>query len=609
VPKTDEMFGRWSSRISDGEEMLKDRVALWDKYLSYYRMDLPEHEVPEGDNVFTNHLFGLSRIILPSVYFKNPEITVVPRGRTPSEYAKIHEALLQYEIEEIGMEREIRNTVMDCLFCGLGVIKLGYAPKLDNLRHKVRDPFEVDAEDLLSLYREETGEVSQDVLNTLPFVLRVDPRFLLLDPLATSLSDSRYVIHTIPKVVEDLKKDSRYSRELTSGIQATHSLHTLLSGEGLSYDYSGSDRFINPDDELVLLYEIWDKENQEYLVIDSHTYLEGSPRFLVKKPWPYDLDDFPFELLDFNPDPSSPYGVPDAMTWYSLARAMNFIDSMHYNHIKRFQRKYAVKKGVLDEGRYDDLTTARDGAIFEIAGDPGKDILPLRDAPISTDIYNLRSILKDSVSFISGVTEQRRGESEQRARTATEASILEQQARIRDNDRLYRVSMFTQNILRKLNILNREFLDAEDVAVFTADPEVLDMWQTQSREILNAEVDVTIHVGSSGFKSREVQVKQYLDFLNIVSGVQETDPNTGVPVNMVDLRALTMRIAEAMGIPDYKALFAERSVPPMDPDTMAAMSGGGGGGMNPLNNGTPSLGSQLSRVQHGNLAPNPTMGD
>jgi hypothetical protein len=609
-----ELFGRWSARISDGIDLLEPRQKLWDKYLRYYRMDLTQEEMigSEEDNVFTNYMFGLSRIILPSIYFTNPRINVLPKGRTPSDVAHINEQLLQYQMEELGMETEFRRCIFDALMTGLGVIKVGFAPKMESLQSRRKDPFDIDRDEVLDMMREELGEAGvtdSRVTSTMPFLLQIDSRFMLFDPLANCLDNSRYVIQTIPRVVDDVRKDRKYARDVAAGVQATSSLKKLMSEEGIGYDFTGDSAYTNIDDELVMIYEIWDRENQEYLVMDSYNFTQNTGKLLSKKPWPYELTDFPFEVLTFNPDPSSIYGVPDAATWFNLSEALNLVDTMQYNHIKRFQRKYLLRKGMLDEGRMDDLLSPRDGAIVEINGDPEHDLVPLRDAPVTPDMYGLREILKDNLSMLSGATGQRRGESE-RARTATEASIIEQQARIRESDRLYQVSMVVRDALRKFHQLNREFLSSSDVAEFTQDPDAMAMWSSQSGAILNAEVDVSIHIGSSAFKSKEVQVKQYIDYLNIVSKIQETDPNTGLPVNVVDLRLLAKRIAEAMDIPDFKEFFETRSVPPIDPNSLMPQMPGGNGGANPLQSGTPSLGSQLSRVQNLGVRrtpPNPTM--
>lgn len=613
-----ERYGDWATKIRERETAMQPRWNDWQKYLKLYRMDFSESDLPPEDSVWLNYLFALCRVILPSIYFRNPDVLVSPRGITRQEYAAMKERLLKYQIGEIGFEREMRRVIFDCLITGTGVLKLGFGPALrkperarssiEAVNNLMEDFFERGNDIYGPPTETEKGtedSFDQRISSDNPFAIRLSPVYFLCDPLATTLDDARWVCHRVLRPLDEIQSSKRYPKNLTAGIQATHLLQNQVAMNQVNAPLPGprSLSLAQSFNNLVMLYEIWDREKDKLLVLDSWHMNNGGGSFLRSEDNPYAIDGFPFEILVFNPDPDEPFGVSDAMTWYNPTRALNMIDTMQYSHIKRFLRKYIAKKGTLIEGAEAKLTSPVDGAIVEVNGEPDNAIRPLVDAPITGDLYSLRDVLQGRLNFISGVTEQKRGVVE-RAKTATEASIMDEQSRIRESDRLYVVSMFVEKVLRKLLQLDEQFLDASYVA-FVTGPEALMMWQNEAPQILRAEVDVKIRVGSSAFISREIRAKQLLDFLNLTSGLSEVNPLTGQPQPIINVREVIRRVAEALEIEDYKSLLATGQQPPLVPPPGPSSPSPQAPAMR---TGAPNVGNELSMVQNvgARQAPNPT---
>jgi hypothetical protein len=595
-------------------------------------MDVAEVQSKEDDSVWVNYHFGFSRVILPSIYYKNPEVLVSPRKTTPLPWALMLEDLINYQLEEIDFEREMRKIILDALFAGYGVMKFGYAPALTK-KKRLPDVTKVDGMDVESILSDifstipgEMGEEkeidfdpNQNVTGYNPFALRVSPKHFRIDPHATCLEDARWVAHIILKTVEEVKNSKLYSKGLTKGIEGTTRLEDDKAINEDSSNFDAYSSYQNPrgktDQNLVILYEIWDRETNKMMVLDSHNMASGSKKFLREEDWPYEIDGFPFELLVFNPDPDYPFGVSDAMVWNNPASAVNLINTMQYNHAKRALRKYLMEKGSMDEEEITKLIDPIDMAIAQTNGPPDGKIIPLQDASLSPDIYALGDKMRTELTFLTGVTEQRKGGGDS-AKTATEASIIEGQARIRDSDRLYLVSKFVERSSKKIIQLDRQFLGPEDVAFVTGE-EALYLWQQSSGEILRAEVDLKVRIGSSAFVSREVRTKQLIDFMNVSAGL--VDPFTGMPV--VNVRELVRRVAESLEIDDFESLLAVPMMPGMMPGMGPGLDsplapvppGAQGPAQAPnLRNGTPNLGAMLSGVQNLGVRrtpPNPTNGD
>lgn len=622
----EERYQKWIDRIKEREAFLKAKIQDWNYYMRLYRMALSSAEKLEasgsgGDSVWLNYHFALSRIILPSVYFRNPDVLVSPLRNTPLTYCVLLEKLINKQLTDIDFDLEMRKVIFDVLFCGIGIMKFGYAPALRGTNAKTtQDEF---ADTAMTLFEEDLWEnpkgitsktdiveIDQRIPESAPFGIRISPRHWLFDPMAATDKEGRWMVHKILKPVEDVKKSKFYSRGLTSGIEGNISLRDAAALNEVPGGYASMQTgYAKMHADFVYIYEVWDREEDELLVLDSYNMDQGTKKFIREDDNPYDIDGFPFEVLCFNPDPETPYGIPDAETWTNPTNALNLLNTMQYEHAKRALPKTLVRANALKPEEMAKMTSPRLDAVVEIDGEPSQDVVPLQMGNMSPDLYGLREVLRNELTFITGVTEQRKGGS-QKSQTATEASIIEQQSRIRDSDRLSAVSKFVTRAARKILMLDRQFLEPNEIA-FVVGPEAMRFWQEAGPDVIKAEVDVKVRVGSSAFMSREVRAKQLLDFLNLTSGLM--DPQTGGP--LVDVKEVVRRVAEALDIEDYERLLI---TPPVQPGMMPMMAGQGaqGGPQQSMarRGGGTNLGDQLSGVQNlgvrrapAGQAPNPTV--
>lgn len=638
VVGTKRSYGDWGEILTRAERRMDDILSDYNDYLDQYRMETESEEAAaSGLTVNINYHFALIRNILPSVFFRNPSVIVSPRFTSGYQamgpqgvqmvtmkykQAKARQKLLEYQLEKIKFDDEFRRVIMDALF-SFGVMKVGYKPRMDNLSEKAPSTLDemdvLDVDSMLAelLGEEEAGkddsasyEPNQRITKQNPFAVRISPRHFLMDPDATHIDEARWVCHKILRPLDEVKADPRYNRSIVDGIKSTRRINderALNEARGMhSRDYTSD---ANDIEAAVFIYELWDMQNQKYCVLDEWTMMHGQKKeYLVEKEWPYDgMSGFPFVLLTFNLDPDSPFGIPDVKVWDNPTRAINLVTSMRFNHVKRFNRKYETQKGNLDREQMDKLTAARDGEVVETnkAGN-GPSVIPIADAPLSPDIYNFEGDMQRKVEFLSGVTEQRRGNNVS-DKTATEAQFMEAQASKRDDDRLTLVTKAVQEVVTKLDQLNVSFLD-RNYAAFVTDPETAMVWFQAPEEVLRMEADVKIRVGSSRYKSKEVQVDQLLKFLNLTG--QIVDPMTGLPV--VNVRAIITDIAEMIDLETPERFIFPMALPPapgMAPPALGPQAGGGGSGQPPsqaqaMRNGPPTMGNMLSRVQ--NVGAQPT---
>lgn len=600
--------GRWYDRLMGAEERLKSRSGDWDKYLRHYRQEVAKSELPAEDNVWLNLIFGTTRIILPSIYYQNPDILADPLGSTPLPFATIWELIIKHILEETRFQWEMRSVVLDTLFCGYGVMKYGY---LRSQAESLSTEDELAMATVNSLFDSEgwlaeeeeksdsSGDTDYRIKEHLPFSLRVSPDLFLWDPLAGNRFErSRWACQIIWRPLESAKKDPNYNRALASGIEGS-----MVTEEIPGLPMGGDSRIVSAGDlhsarygEVVKIYEIWDRENNELLVLDDYHMRRGRRKFLRREKNPYKVTGFPFEIMVFNEDPKDVYGVSDVSTWYNPMQALNFLNTFHYEHVKRSLPKLAVEEGSLfsaeDEAH---LQSPNDCGIIHTQGPPDGAFYRIPDLPISSDQYALRGILQDGVNFLAGTTEQRRGVSA-KAQTATEASIMEGLARVRDNDRLFIVSDFVKRGALKLRELVRQFGTPEDFQDIIP-RDMVQFWQEIGRQVLASKVGLRVRVGSSAFYSREVRNKQFFDWVNLFGG--KVDPSTGQPI--IDLYEAARYGAQLLEVPE-----ADRFIIPRMPGAPGAgtpgapgqQPGAGGQQAGALRSGTESFGDMLSSVQN-----------
>ena len=222
----EERYGNWMTRINSRVDAMQKRWKEWRKYLRYYRLDLSESEMGQVDNnVWINYLFSYTRVIIPSIYFRNPDVSITPRKDTPRDYAQLLETLLNYQLEEIAFESEMRRVCMDALQAGTGVMKYGHAETLKKAGKSVLDGLAQFSGE--SLYEDtlwepqrrkpkEVFEPNQLVSGPNPFAIRIPPDRFLIDPLCTGLNDARWVVHCILRTVDEVKKNKNYPRDRKS---------------------------------------------------------------------------------------------------------------------------------------------------------------------------------------------------------------------------------------------------------------------------------------------------------------------------------------------------------------------------------------------------------
>jgi len=128
------------------------------------------------------------------------------------------------------------------------------------------------------------------------------------------------------------------------------------------------------------------------------------------------------------------------------------------NHISRFNRKYKVMKNSMDDAEREKFERGEDGTIVEVSN-MGGGPEPIKDAPVSVDMYSLEAILKREVTEEFGQSAFNRASREPGVETATEADKIQSGADVKTEEKRDVVKDFMVLLVRKLNQILKVYVD------------------------------------------------------------------------------------------------------------------------------------------------------
>lgn len=576
-PSTKDRVKRYRNRLDVSKRWRKDEGydATWTRLIDLYRnKHFSTAELQKGDRIAVNIAFATINVIAPSVSINYPKITVASVNEATDPQAAIAEAVLNYWWKHYDYRTEFRLAVDDFLQIGHGWIKVGY-----RYSEKPRPLSPEEQFDYLEQQRKELDEWAQqnpDLAGDLPgdsdleapeaiwetdmdapFVERVSPFDVFIDPEATSLHNAKWIAQRIVRDVEDVKRDRRYKNR--SKVEAD--TYTNTRWRDSDHGTEGSRTYAD-DIHRVTLYEFYDIQQGTVSVFAEH----GDYFLVDPRPMPYSYG-IPFVMMrNYNvPDYFYPLGDLEALE--PLQRELNAIRSAMMNDRKQNARKYMVDENKLTTKLREGLQSDEDGLVIPVEGpldDTTVKLVP-REA-LDAQMYQYTDVIEQDLTSVSGVSEYQRGELPETRRTATEASIIQDSANARASDKLAIIETSIREIAERLLQLAQTYLTGEHVARLTG-LDGTNLWVPFTRDDVQGEFDFEVEAGStqpSNETFRRQQALQLLQTLQPYAGVEGMQAQ-GAVINARTLIEHVLR--EGFGLKNpAKFMLAE-----MDPMMMMQM--------------------------------------
>ena len=432
-----ELHEQYTQRLQRTQRWREDQGfdRTWWRLIDLYRGKHWGSASNRNDLVAVNLAFSTINVIAPSVAVNHPKIVVTANDESNGDRAAFVEAVVNHLWRHHDFRKPFRRAVKDFLIFGHGWMKVGWKfleqetslaePERDLLMQEARlevDQFAIDSPNLAaSLPTDEEinanlPETAMMVIEDQPFVERVSPFDIFVDPEATCMDDARWIAQKIMRPLEDAQKDKRYKPSVRKNLDADAGVNSQYASQ---YE-NQRDRIL--DEDRVTIWEFYDiaentmsvfSENSDGFLIDpvSMPYAYGQPFVMIRN---YDI-----------PDMFYPMG--DLESIESLQLELDKTRTQLMNDRKRYARKYLYHERSFGPAGREALESDDDGRMVPVL-DENKSlsdvIIPMPQTPISPEIYAYSEIIENDINTVSGVSEYARGAMPEIRRTATEASII-----------------------------------------------------------------------------------------------------------------------------------------------------------------------------------------
>jgi len=577
-----ELHEQYTQRLQRTQRWREDQGfdRTWWRLIDLYRGKHWGSASNRNDLVAVNLAFSTINVIAPSVAVNHPKIVVTANDESNGDRAAFVEAVVNHLWRHHDFRKPFRRAVKDFLIFGHGWMKVGWKfleqetslaePERDLLMQEARlevDQFAIDSPNLsASLPTDEEinanlPETAMMVIEDQPFVERVSPFDIFVDPEATCMDDARWIAQKIMRPLEDAQKDKRYKPSVRKNLDADAGVNSQYASQ---YE-NQRDRIL--DEDRVTIWEFYDiaentmsvfSENSDGFLIDpvSMPYAYGQPFVMIRN---YDI-----------PDMFYPMG--DLESIESLQLELDKTRTQLMNDRKRYARKYLYHERSFGPAGREALESDDDGRMVPVL-DENKSlsdvIIPMPQTPISPEIYAYSEIIENDINTVSGVSEYARGAMPEIRRTATEASIIADAQNARAADKLAIIEISISEMGRRVIQLMQQFMTGDEMAR-VAKKGGDSLWVPYSRDDILGEYDYSVEAGSTRPMNDTIRKQQAVSLLNAVAPLVGT---------VIDPTALALHVLEdGFGIKDPQRFIMQQEPPPppgeMPVDEAAALDGG-----------------------------------
>jgi hypothetical protein len=434
----------------------------------------------------------------------------------------------------------MRRAVDDYLIIGHAWLKVGYRFIEEN---KYTDLLtEEDAE----IAAPEEGfnlEAETVVVEDRPFVERVSPFDIFVDPEATCIEDMTWIAQRVRRPLKDVQNDPRYNSAARKDIQATH--YSRWSAE----DYKKQNHR-SIDESFVDVWEYYDLKRGTVCI-----FADSADKFLVnptKIPFAFG---HPFVMLRNYDVPDIFYPMGELEAIEPLQYELNQTRTQMMNHRKRFSRKWLYKEGAFDNDGRDALESDEDNVMVPvITEDPLQSVIVPMPAVVNPpEMYSVSSLIQSDIDRISGVSEFMRGGASEISRTATEAAMMQDAMNARTSDKLAEVERAIANCAKRLIGLAQQFMTGEQ-AVRVVGSGAMPLWVNFDADYIKGEFDFEVEAGSTQPVNESFRRQMALQMVDAMA------PFVGAGV--VDMAALARHVLQfGFGVKSPEAFLAAPQQP------------------------------------------------
>jgi len=539
----------YRSRLDYAQNFRKNQGYdnLWQRMVNLYRGRQYRGNAT-GDRLLVNISFSTINTIAPAISIGRPKIMVNPRNPDDGDKAIVTEAIINYWWQHYGCQTEFQRAVKDYLIVGHGWLKTGYRfveeEKLDNIQDTADEAIAPD---------EPTSEVESTFIirEDRPFLERVDPFDMYVDPDADNMNDARWIAQRVTRPLVDVKADERYNYTARQSVSATSYRDKTgnIGAVGIGNDSTDT------DDAYANIFEYYDINTGEMCV-----FAESGDKFLIKPTkMPY-VFGHPFYMLRNYDIPNFFYPMGELEAIEPLQHELNETRTQMMNHRKRYSRKWLALDSAFDDFGRQMLASDDDNVIVPVKGTENlaNVVVPMPALINPPEFYNQTSLILSDIDRVSGVSEYQRGAIPDTTRTAREASIIAEASNMRISEKLVSIENGIAQCASNLIMLAQQYLTGE-ATVRIAGTEASPVWLTFDKDYISGEFDFTVEAGSTAPRNEAFRRDMALQLVSAIQPFAEA----GL-VNLPRLAEYVLSIG--FGIKDPQS-FLQEAPPAPEPPT------------------------------------------
>lgn len=419
---------KWMGRIKQSlkyrDQIKSDQnwARILEEYKGKYRIGNSSIQSPP-----INLVYGYVHTAIPRIYFRDPYMSVNPKGAESVKAARIVELVINYLFRELNLKNEVYRLLMDAFLYGHGWFKYGYIGVFG------------------STETEAPNDQSDYVKDEEIFVSYVPYEDIVFD---TTLSkdpphDSKWIAHRIIRPLMDLKADPKYTN--TGGLRPNISTRDA-KGDKIEEPIRESDT------DLFEFWEVHDKEtNMIYCVCDA------MDKYLYEGENAYEMKGLPFSMLKFNIVPGEPYPLSDVFLIEAQILERIKLRAAQINHIKRWSRQLSIEEGAMEKEEIEKFAQGVDGAVTQRKKGTAPPV-PIEYADIQKESFLIDGLIQQDIDSVIGQNETDRG-GVARTQTKTKFELQEQTqgSGIRQAQRQDKLEDFLEEVAMKVIALVKQF--------------------------------------------------------------------------------------------------------------------------------------------------------
>jgi len=482
-----------------------------------------------GDEYITttlNLFHVVAKLIVPSLYFQNPKVSVRPKRKLDEDSAPIVKETVNYYYKEIRADEENELTVWDAYCLNKGITKVGYATKfgMDIADPSIKKKKPVDRLlERIGLKKENKEdvikpEINQKIIAESPYIKWVSPFKFLKDSRARTLDEAMWCAEEFDKTVAELKKNKKYKN--TSNLRG--SPPDMPKQSGINVFESQIEEF-----SVVRVYQIeYRNENKYYMLVlakDGEVFKE-----LYHEERIYEIDGFQYDELEFNKHGHLQYKRSDLTKIKSVQDRISSTFDAILDQTDRFIPKIAYDSTAVSPQGVKALKDGDIGAVIECSKPPREAIQEIGLTQFKADLKSLIDEMTKVITIMTGVTQSKLlGIST--GRTATGETIAQGGENIRLAEMGKSVQQLANRQATKLWQVIKQFVPLEELQIITGesgvDPKTgrpiytwLDEIDTEmSQKLAEGQYRFDIEVGSTQKIDSDTISKKIENFVSIIA--------------------------------------------------------------------------------------------